>query len=63
MKLALISAAYWLIVAAVVYLAFFATNLAGPAGTPIYYIPAAQTLAIGGIIYVIGLFLFRRRKA
>ena len=69
MKTALIGNAYWLVVAAVALVAFFAPNLAGPAGTPTYptyptyYIPTAQILAVGLLIYSIGLLLFRQRKA
>ena len=66
MKTALIGIAYGLVVVAVALIAFFAPNLAGPAGTPAYpayYVPTAQILAVGLLIYSIGLLLFRQRKA
>ena len=69
MKTALIGIAYGLVVVAVALAAFFAPNLAGPAGTPAYpaypafYVPTAQIFAVGFIIHSIGLRLFRQRKA
>ena len=63
---ALIGIAYGLVVVAVALAAFFAPNLAGPAGTPAYpafYVPTAQIFAVGFIIHSIGLRLFRQRKA
>ena len=58
-----ITAAYWLIVSALAFITFLASNFAGPSGTPTYFLPTAEVLAIGLVVYVIGLFLFRQRKA
>jgi len=62
-KTALIGIAYGLVVVAVALAAFFAPNLAGPAGTPAFYVPTAQVFAVGFIIHSICPRLFRQREA
>jgi hypothetical protein len=61
-KVVWISAGFWLAVATVAVAIFFVSNLAGPSGTPTYFLPTLNVLAIGAVIYLIGLILFRRPK-
>lgn len=62
MKVILISAAYWLAVFLVAAITFLVSNFAGPAGTLTYLLPTLNVIAVGTMIYVIGLLQFRPRK-
>lgn len=62
MKIVIVSAAYWSAVLLAAAKIFFASNLAGPSGTPTYFLPAANVIAVGAVVYVVGLIQFRPRK-
>ena len=57
-----VSALYWVIVAVLAAIIFLASNFAGPAGTPTFFGPTIDVIAIGTVTYLVGLITFRRRK-